>query len=147
MFQNSKAFSSFSVDDAGKARAFYSQVLGLEVFEIPGMGGMFELKVHGSTPIMVYPKADHKPANFTVLNFPVEDAEDAVDRLIGLGILPERYEQDDIKTDTKGIHREKEFTISWFKDPAGNVFSVMSGKLTQLEEEMAEVVVGSAGGP
>jgi catechol 2,3-dioxygenase-like lactoylglutathione lyase family enzyme len=123
MFKNSKAFSSFSVDDLQTARQFYGPTLGLEVAETPE--GL-EVHVAGSTPVFVYPKPNHSPATFTVLNFPVDDVDRAVDELTKLGVRFEQYDLPDIKTDAKGIARGAPGpTIAWFKDPAGNVLSVL----------------------
>ncbi len=123
MFRDSQAFSSFSVDDVAKAKEFYGRVLGLRVEE----GGMGTLRLHvaGGAEILIYPKGvDHTPASFTILNFPVENAEKAVDELAGRGVRFEQYEGD-LKTDEKGIFRGGGPVIAWFKDPAGNVLSVI----------------------
>ena len=120
MFKNSKAFSGFSVNDLEKARWFYSEILGLEVTEDMGLS----LHIAGGNKIFVYPKPNHIPATFTVLNFPVDDIEQAVDELTAKGITFEKYE-DPIKTDQKGIFREGGPKIAWFKDPAGNILSVL----------------------
>ena|SRR5687768_11932404 len=122
MFKNTKAFSSFSVDDIQKAKEFYGQTLGLEVSsEEEGLG----LKVAGGGDVFLYPKSNHEPASFTVLNFQVENIEDAVDQLTELGIRFEHYDEPEIKTDEKGIHRNAGPKIAWFKDPAGNILSVL----------------------
>ncbi len=125
MFKDTKAFSSFSADDIQKAKEFYGEKLGLEVSE---NNGLLELHIAGSSNIMIYPKDNHTPATFTVLNFPVGDIEKAVDELTGLGIRFEHYDQGDIKTDQKGIFREEGPNIAWFKDPAGNILSVVEQK-------------------
>jgi predicted enzyme related to lactoylglutathione lyase len=123
MFKQSIAFSSFSVNDLQKAKKFYSEILGLEVKDDPM--GIVELHTQGNNPVMIYPKPNHEPATFTVLNFPVENIEKAVDELIAKGIVFEQYEGE-IKTNEKGIstnpHGPK---IAWFKDPAGNILSVL----------------------
>jgi len=125
MFKHTKAFSSFSVNDIEKAKEFYSKTLGLDVAENPM--GLIELKISGNN-IMVYPKPNHEPATFTVLNFPVEDVEKAVDELTAKGVVFEQYEGE-IKTDEKGISRDNGGpTIAWFKDPAGNILSVLQEK-------------------
>lgn len=126
MFKNTKAFSSFSVDDVEKAKQFYSTVLGVEVEEWKDMGLM--LHIAGSNPIFVYPKGEgHVPATFTVLNFPVTDVEKTVDELIAKGVKFEQYPQ--MGTNEKGIAKETGGpVIAWFKDPAGNVLSVISEK-------------------
>lgn len=123
MFKDSKAFSSFSVNDLQKAKEFYQQMLGLEVGELPDMGVM-ELRMKDSNPILVYPKPDHMPASFTVLNFPVENIEETVDKLTKQGIRFLQYEGT-IKTDDKGICRSEGHSIAWFEDPAGNILSVL----------------------
>lgn len=127
MLKNSQAFSSFSVDDVPKAKEFYSNVLGLEVNEEGGMG----LSIHlGSGDyVFAYPKGDaHQPASFTILNFPVDDIDAAVDELTARGVEFLQYEGE-LQTDEKGIMRsdspDKGPNIAWFKDPAGNVLAVM----------------------
>lgn len=124
MFKHSKAFSGFSVDDLEKAKAFYSEILGLEVVDNPM--GLLELHIAGGTPILVYPKPNHVPATFTILNFPVEDIEKTVDELAKRGVHFEQYEGE-INTDEKGISRNGPL-IAWFKDPAGNIMSVIEDK-------------------
>ena len=123
MFKNTKAFSGFSVDDLQKAKKFYGEVLGLEVSE--GMG--LELHIAGGNNIFVYPKPNHTPATFTILNFMVDDIEQAVKGLREKGVVFERYEGS-IATDENGIHRGEGPTIAWFKDPAGNILSVIEQK-------------------
>jgi predicted enzyme related to lactoylglutathione lyase len=142
MFKDSKIFSSFSVDDSGKAKAFYRDILGLEVTEVPDMGGHLQIR-SGACSVFLYPKADHQPATFTVLNIPVDDVESAVDRLKEKGVRFESYSQEEIRTDSKGISRGEGMAIAWFRDPAGNILSVLSGKGMEPEEELEEV--GSAG--
>lgn len=122
MINNSHAFSSFSVNDLEKAENFYGKVLELNVKRYDDMG-ILNIKFSGGGELMIYPKDDHKPATFTVLNFPVEDVEKTVDELISKGITFEQYEE--FKTDEKGISREWGQEIAWFKDPAGNIISVM----------------------
>lgn len=124
MFKNTKVFSSFSVDDLEKAKEFYTKTLGITVKELPGMG--LELHIVGGNPIFVYPKGkDHVPATFTILNFPVDDVEQTVDELIGKGITFEKYP--DLGTNEKGISFYDETgKIAWFKDPAGNIISVLT---------------------
>ena len=124
MFDNSKIFSSFSVNDTEKAKEFYSQTLGLKVSEVPGMNGLLNIKLSVDTSIMIYSKDNHTPASFTILNFPVDDVEKTVDDLTKKGIQFEHYEGD-IKTDERGIARSGGVTIAWFKDPAGNILSVL----------------------
>jgi predicted enzyme related to lactoylglutathione lyase len=121
MLKNSKAFSGFSVNDIAKAKAFYGERLGLNVSE---SNGMLTLHLAGDTAVLIYPKPNHTPATFTILNFPVDDIEKAVDQLSQAGVRFERYEGS-IKTDAKGIFRGGGPLIAWFKDPAGNVLSVL----------------------
>jgi predicted enzyme related to lactoylglutathione lyase len=122
MFKQSKAFSSFSVDDREKAKQFYQEVLGLEVAD--DRMGVLAVTTNGNNSIMIYPKPNHEPATFTVLNFPVDDVEKAVDELTAKGVKFEQYDNEYIKTDEKGIaHGEPK--IAWFKDPAGNFLSVL----------------------
>jgi len=128
MLRDSKAFSSFSVDDLKKAKTFYGQTLGLEVSEVPEMQGLLQLRLAGGNVILIYPKANHTPATFTVLNFPVSDVEQTVDQLTRVGVRFERYDDKDIKTDAKGISRGQGPDIAWFKDPAGNILSVLKQK-------------------
>jgi len=122
MLGNSKAFSGFSVNDTQKAKEFYGQTLGLEVSE---SNGLLTLHLAGDHKVLIYPKPNHAPATFTILNFPVENIDKAVDELAERGVRFEIYNQPDIKTDEKGIMRGKGPTIAWFKDPAGNILSVL----------------------
>lgn len=121
MFAKTKAFSGFSVDDVPAAQRFYTETLGLRVTE---ENGILTLHLGGETPVIVYPKGDqHEPASFTVLNFPVEDVDAAVDALTERGVAFERYPG--FPQDDKGIMRDNGPTIAWFTDPAGNVLSVI----------------------
>lgn len=120
MLTNSKAFSGFSVDDVPTARKFYEDTLGLRVSE---EYGLLSLHFAGDREVLVYPKENHVPATFTVLNFPVEDIDKAVDWLAEHGVRFERYEG--FAQDEKGIHRGDGPLIAWFTDPAGNVLSVL----------------------
>ena len=120
MFTNTKAFSGFAVDDVPKAKKFYSETLGLRVSE---EYGMLSLHIAGEWDILVYPKSDHTPATFTILNSPVDDINKAVDELAKREVRFERYEASE--EDEKGIHRGGGPLIAWFKDPAGNVLSVI----------------------
>jgi catechol 2,3-dioxygenase-like lactoylglutathione lyase family enzyme len=122
MFRDTKAFSGFSVDDVAKAREFYGDTLGLETSE---EHGILTLHIAGGREVIVYPKDDHEPATFTILNFPVDDIEAAVDALSERGISFERYEQVASDFDERGIFRGGGPPIAWFKDPAGNVLSVI----------------------
>ena len=121
MFTKTKAFSSFAVPDLDAARSFYSDTLGLEVSD--GPMGVLALELEGDRTILVYPKPDHEPANYTILNFPVEDVDAAVDELTARGVELERYEGFD--QDKRGIARGDGPDIAWFKDPAGNVLAVL----------------------
>lgn len=129
MFNKTRAFSSFSVDDIAKAKAFYGKTLGMDVKEVdmedmPDEYRPLSLRIAGGGEVMIYPKPNHAPATFTVLNFPVDDIDKAVDELTKRGVRFEQYEGD-IKTDAKGIHRNGGPSIAWFKDPAGNIMSVL----------------------
>ena len=122
MFKTDKAFPSFSVNDLKKAKQFYGRMLGLEVTEhAEGL----EVKLANNLSVFLYPKPNHTPATFTVLNFPVNDIDDAVDELKDLGVRLEHYDMAEIRTDEKGIMRGPGPQIAWFKDPAGNVLSVI----------------------
>jgi catechol 2,3-dioxygenase-like lactoylglutathione lyase family enzyme len=123
----SDAFSGFSVDDIARAKEFYGGTLGLE---LPESGGMLTLRLGGGASVLVYPKRNHSPATFTVLNFPVDDVDDAVRELTGRGVRFEIYSQPDLETDEKGIFRQGGPTIAWFKDPAGNILSVLEAGWT-----------------
>jgi predicted enzyme related to lactoylglutathione lyase len=125
MFKNTKAFSGFSVNDMQKAKEFYNGKLGITISE--NEMGIMTLKLSGGAAIIVYPKPNHVPATFTILNFAVADVEKTVDELIKLGIKFEHYDFGDIKTDEKGIMRGNGQgpDIAWFKDPAGNILSVL----------------------
>jgi predicted enzyme related to lactoylglutathione lyase len=120
MFGTTKAFSGFAVRDVDTAKKFYSDVLGLTVEEIPPG---FRLHIAGGNPILVYGKPDHEPANFTILNFPVDDIEAAVGALTERGVTMLRYEG--FGQDAKGIARAGGPPIAWFTDPAGNIISVL----------------------
>ena len=119
MLRGKHAFSGFSADDIAKEKAFYADTLGLEVTEENGMLG---LQIAGGNPVLVYPKPNHVPAEFTVLNFPVSDIEAAVKELSSRGIKFERYFENH---DELGIARGDGPPIAWFKDPAGNILSVL----------------------
>ncbi|MBA2719934.1 MAG: VOC family protein [Chloroflexi bacterium] len=125
-FTDSPAFSSFAVPDIDAARTFYGQTLGLDVRD-SSEEGLLELHVGGPTPILVYPKPDHQPAVFTVLNFPVQSVDAAVDELNAKGVEMTRYDlgEEGGRGDAKGIHRGNGPTIAWFTDPAGNILSVL----------------------
>lgn len=118
MFEHSKAFSGFSVDDIPVARKFYGETLGIRVSE---EHGMLMLHLAGDRDTLIYPKPEHTPATFTILNFPVDDVDAAVDELVARGV---RFDTSDW-TDEKGIQRGYGPTIAWFTDPAGNILSVI----------------------
>ena len=123
-FKDAATFSSFSVNDLKKAKGFYGGTLGLEVTETPE--GL-ELHLPGNT-VFLYPKPNHTPASFTVLNFSVDNIEEAVAEIEALGLRLEHYDLPDLKTDKRGIFRGPGPKIAWFKDPAGNILSVLEAK-------------------
>lgn len=134
-----KPFSSFSVDDLDKAKKFYGETLGLNVkeFNKEGCGPMLKLLLDEDTEVLVYPKKDHVPATFTVLNFPVEKVEDAVKKLSAKGISFEHYEG----ADAAGIVKDKGPAMAWFKDPAGNFISyVESSAYAELSPDYKKEV-------
>jgi catechol 2,3-dioxygenase-like lactoylglutathione lyase family enzyme len=120
MFRDSQAYSGFSTNDIPKAKAFYGETLGLEVTE---ENGMLTLNLATGGRVLIYPKDNHEPASFTVLNFPVPAIDEAVDKLTALGVPFERYEG--AGQDERGIARAYPPPIAWFKDPAGNILSVI----------------------
>jgi catechol 2,3-dioxygenase-like lactoylglutathione lyase family enzyme len=123
MLRDSKAFSGFSVDSIPAAKDFYGETLGLKVSE---QNGDLALHTGGGNDVFVYPKDNHEPATYTVLNFPVDDVDKAVEELTSRGVRFEIYDFPDLKTDDKGIARDPRGpTIAWFKDPAGNILSVL----------------------
>ena len=122
MLKNSKAFSGFSANDIAKEKEFYAGTLGLDVSEAHGL---LTLRLAGGHNVIIYPKPNHVPATFTVLNFPVDNVDLAVDELKKRGVRFEQYNLPDLKTDEKGIMRGNGPTIAWFKDPAGNILSVL----------------------
>jgi predicted enzyme related to lactoylglutathione lyase len=121
MFSNTHAFSGFAVDDIDEAKRFYGETLGLKVTD--GPMGVLTLELAGDRPTMIYPKPDFSPATYTILNFPVDDVDAAVDELTASGVEMERY--DGFDQDEKGIMRDNGPTIAWFKDPAGNILAVL----------------------
>jgi len=128
MFHNSKAFFSFSVNDIKKAKEFYGQTLELEVSEDKEMS-ILDVKIAGGGKGIIYPKSNHTPASFTVLNFPVSDLEAAMTELNKRGIRFEHYDLPNVKTDEKGIASGQGGPrIAWFKDPFGNILSVLEEK-------------------
>ena len=122
MLEASKAFSGFSANDIGKAKEFYGKTLGLKVSE---SHGLLTLHLAGGNKVLIYPKPNHVPATFTVLNFPVNDVDQAVNQLTKRGVHFEIYDLPEVKTDKKGIMRGNGPTIAWFKDSAGNILSVL----------------------
>ena len=121
IFKEAESFSSFSVNDLKKARDFYGQTLGLDCSETEE-----GLELHTSdNTVFLYPKPNHAPASFTVLNFAVNDIEEAVEELTSMGVRLEHYNLPDIKTDERGIFGGPGHRIAWFKDPAGNILSVI----------------------
>jgi catechol 2,3-dioxygenase-like lactoylglutathione lyase family enzyme len=122
MLADSKAFSGFAVPDLEAARAFYGDTLGLKV-ELLEEPGLLTLHLAGDRPTLIYPKPDFEPATYTILNFPVDDIDAAVDELSSRGVEFERY--DGFDQDEKGIARGPGPNIAWFKDPAGNILSVL----------------------
>lgn len=128
MLKLTKAFSSFSVDDIHKAKEFYGHILGLEVTETYG-GRLLKLHLAAENSILIYPKTNHTPATFTILNFPVDNIEQTMKELLERGVYFEIYNEGDVKTDEKGISLSREGPkIAWFKDPAGNILSVLEEK-------------------
>ncbi len=123
MLQATNAFSSFSVNDIEKTKIFYEKTLGLTIKENPM--GLLELHFPNGQRVLIYPKPNHEPATFTVLNFPIENIENAVDEISAKGVKFLQYEAQ-IKTDPKGICRsDKGPNLAWFKDPAGNILAVL----------------------
>jgi catechol 2,3-dioxygenase-like lactoylglutathione lyase family enzyme len=122
MLRDSKAFSGFSVANIQTAKKFYSETLGLDVTE---SHGLLTLRLAGGNNVLIYPKHNHVPATFTLLNFPVTDVDLTVDELTKRGVRFEKYDLPNLKTDKKGIMRGNGPTIAWFKDPAGNILSVI----------------------
>jgi catechol 2,3-dioxygenase-like lactoylglutathione lyase family enzyme len=123
MLNGSKAFSSFSVNDIAKAKEFYGKTLGLEVGS--GPEGTVVVQLTSGSKVLMYPKPTHQAATFTVLNFPVKNVDQAVDELTKRGVRFETYNEPNLKTDERGISRGNGPTIAWFKDPAGNILSVL----------------------
>jgi predicted enzyme related to lactoylglutathione lyase len=121
VLENSPAFSGYSADDIPRAARFYGETLGVKVSE---QHGLLTLHLAGDRDTLIYPKGEqHEPATFTVLNFPVEDIERAVDDLVARGVEFQRYEG--MEQDDRGIHRGGGPLIAWFTDPAGNILSVL----------------------
>jgi catechol 2,3-dioxygenase-like lactoylglutathione lyase family enzyme len=125
MFKNAKAFSGFSVDDIPAAREFYGTTLGLDVADVEDM---LDVTLGSGSHVLIYPKPNHEPATYTILNFPVADVDAAVDDLASRGVAFELYDEPDLKTDEKGIFRGQGPTIAWFRDPAGNILAVLEAE-------------------
>ncbi|PWC07813.1 VOC family protein [Mycetocola zhujimingii] len=124
MLTTSHAFGGFSVNDLDAARRFYGETLGLDVS--PGEMGVLQLTLPGGARVIIYPKPNHSPASFTILNFVVDDVGVAVDELNAAGVTTKIYDDDELPTDEKGISRGNGPDIAWFRDPAGNVLSVIT---------------------
>lgn len=122
MLENSEAFSGFAAPDLGQAKQFYGDTLGLKVTELED-GNLLQLEIAGGRNVLLYVKPDHAPGNYTILNFPVDDIDAVVDGLTERGVQFERY--DDFDQDDKGIFRGEGPLIAWFKDPFGNILSVI----------------------
>jgi catechol 2,3-dioxygenase-like lactoylglutathione lyase family enzyme len=129
MLENSKAYSGFAVDHLKKAQEFYGETLGLKTEVIDEQNGLMTLHLAGDRPTLVYQQKGSTPASYTILNFPVDDIDGTVDELAQRGVSFERYEGFPFEQDEKGIARGiaagQGPDIAWFKDPAGNVLSVL----------------------
>jgi catechol 2,3-dioxygenase-like lactoylglutathione lyase family enzyme len=125
MLKTAQAFSGFSVDDITAAREFYGATLGLDVADVEDM---LDVTLGSGAHVLLYPKPNHEPATYTVLNFPVADVDAAVDDLTSKGVAFERYDEPDLTTDEKGVFRGAGPTIAWFRDPAGNILSVLEAQ-------------------
>jgi catechol 2,3-dioxygenase-like lactoylglutathione lyase family enzyme len=123
MLENSEAFSGFAAPDLDQAKQFYGDTLGLKVTELDDQNGLLQLELAGGRNVLLYVKPDHAPGNYTILNFPVDDIDAVVDGLTERGVQFERY--DDFDQDDKGIFRGEGPLIAWFKDPFGNILSVI----------------------
>jgi predicted enzyme related to lactoylglutathione lyase len=126
MLANSKAFSGFAVDDVQRAQEFYGETLGVKTTLLDEENGLLQLDLAGDRPTIIYLKPDFTPATYTVLNFPVEDVEKTVDELAARGVSFEQYEG--FEQDEKGINAGPGPRIAWFKDPAGNILSVLEAE-------------------
>jgi catechol 2,3-dioxygenase-like lactoylglutathione lyase family enzyme len=127
LLKDSRAFSSFAVPDIDAAKSFYGETLGLDI--ATESMGVLTLHLAGGNSVMLYPKSDHQPATYTVLNFPVADVEQTVDALSARGVRFEHYDMPRLKTDAKGICRGSGGpVIAWFKDPGGNILSVLEAR-------------------
>src|ERR1700712_2517879 len=133
ILKESRAFSGFSVPDLGTAKEFYGNTLGLDV--TTGSMDVLELHLAGGNDVLIYPKSDHVPATYTMLNFPVANVERTVDELAARGVRFEHYDMPRLKTDAKGICRDSGGpVIAWFKDPAGNILSVLESDKQALKQ-------------
>jgi predicted enzyme related to lactoylglutathione lyase len=128
MFKDANIFTSFSVDNLEKAKDFYGKLLGLSVSDAAGMENILKIRLTNNHEIIVYYKPNHIPATFTILNIPVDNVEQTVEKLTGAGVKFEIYNDANIKTDSKGIFHGSGPKIAWFKDPAGNILSVLEDK-------------------
>jgi catechol 2,3-dioxygenase-like lactoylglutathione lyase family enzyme len=128
MFKATEAFSGFSVNDVRKARAFYERTLGMKVSEDHDM---LHLHIGHGADVLVYPKQNHTPATFTILNIEVSDVDEAVAELTRRGVRFEHYDEPGLKTDEHGVMRGQGPAIAWFKDPAGNILSVIEQPRTR----------------
>jgi len=128
MFKESKAFSSFSIGDLDKSRSFYKDTLGLEVAEPMGQ---LALQINGGIPVFLYTKPNHQPATFTVLNFPVDNLEETMKELRKRGVEFEIYKEEGFKTDENGVMSAEGMKIAWFKDPSGNILSIVEDNTQQ----------------
>lgn len=125
MLASSEAFSGFAVNDLDKARQFYGETLGLEVEALDEENGLLSLKHPGDRATLAYLSPDMTPPSYTILNFPVDDIDQAVDGLVARGVSFEQYDNDEMPQDEKGVMREGGPLIAWFKDPSGNTLSVL----------------------
>lgn len=125
MFRDTKAYSGFAVDDIEAAKDFYGETLGITVADVAPEHSLIQLDLAGDRPVLIYAKDDHTPAGYTILNFPVADVEASVKEMSERGVVFEHYEGTEMETDEHGIFRGGGPLIAWFKDPAGNVLSVI----------------------
>ena len=128
MFKESKAFSSFSISDLDKSRSFYKETLGLEIAEPMGQ---LSLQISGGIPVFLYSKPNHVPATFTVLNFPVDHMEETMEELRKRGVKFEIYKEEGFETDENGMMSGDGMKIAWFKDPSGNILSIVEDNTQQ----------------
>ncbi len=126
MLNQSRAFSSFSVDDVERTRTFYARTLGLDVGSVEGMPELLELRLRDGARVMLYAKPNHEAASFTVLNFPVDDVEATVEELKRRGVKFEIYRDGPVRTDDRGISTGEGPKMAWFRDSAGNILSVLA---------------------